>query len=124
VTVLIADGDFQRGKRLAAACEQVGLAASVSTHGAAALEIALANPPSVLIAQFGLPLIDGAQLGGILQANPRTRSVGVIYLADNAIEAARKPIGGEIVGPLIDSEAVARRVKALVEERVRGEAES
>jgi hypothetical protein len=78
----------------------------------------------VLIAQFGLPLIDGAQLGGILQANPRTRGVGVIYLADNAIEAGRKLAGGEVVGPPVDSEAVARRVQALVEERTQGEAES
>ena len=124
MTVLIADGDFQRAKRLAAACEQLGLGASVVTHGAAALETALSNPPAVLIAQFGLPLIDGAQLGGILQANPRTRSVGVIYLADNAIEAERKPIGGEIIGPQIDSQAVARRVKALVEARIQGEAGS
>ena len=90
MTVLIADGDFQRGKRLAAACEQLGLGANVVTHGAAALEIALSKPPSVLIAQFSLPLIDGAQLGEILQANPRTRSVGVIYLADNTIDAERK----------------------------------
>jgi len=124
VTVLIADGDFQRGKRLVAACEQLGLGANVATHGAAALEIALSKPPSVLIAQFALPLIDGAQLGGILQANPRTRSVGVIYLADNAIEAERKLAGGEIVGPLVDSEAVARRVQALIEERIQGEAGS
>ena len=58
MTVLIADGDFQRGKRLAAACEQLGLGANVATHGAAALEIALSKPPSVLIAQLGLPLID------------------------------------------------------------------
>jgi CheY-like chemotaxis protein len=122
VTVLIADGDFQRGKRLAAACEQLGLAASVATHGAAALEIALSNPPAVLIAQLGLPLIDGAQLGGILQANPRTRSVSVIYLADNAIEAERKPVGGETVGPPVDAETVARRVQALVEARIQGKA--
>jgi CheY-like chemotaxis protein len=121
VTVLIADGDFQRGKRLAAACEQLGLGANVATHGAAALEIALLNPPSVLIAQFGLPLIDGAQLGEILQANPRTRAIGVIYLADDAIEAERRSVGGEIVGPPIDSEAVARRAQALVEERIQGE---
>jgi hypothetical protein len=124
VTVLIADGDFQRGKRLVAACEQLGLAANLATHGAAALEIALSKPPSVLIAQFALPLIDGAQLGGILQANPHTRSVGVIYLADNAIEAERKPAGGEIVGPPIDSETVARRIQALVEEQIQGEAGS
>ncbi len=124
MTVLIADGDFQRGKRLAAACEQLGLGANVVTHGAAALEIALSKPPSVLIAQFGLPLIDGAQLGEILQANPRTRTVGVIYLADNAIEAERKSVGGEIVGPPVDSEAVARRAQVLVEERIQGEAGS
>ncbi len=123
MTVLIADGDFQRGKRLVAACEQLGLGARVVTHGAAALEIALSEPPSVLVAQFGLPLIDGAQLGGILQANPRTRTVGVIYLADNAIEAARKEIGGEIVGPPVDPEAVARRVQALLEERVQDKGE-
>ncbi len=122
MTVLIADGDFQRGKRLATACEQLGLAANVTTHGAAALEIALSNPPAVLIAQFGLPLIDGAQLGGILQANPRTRSVGVIYLADNATEAERTAVGGEILGPQIDSDAVARRAQALVEARMQGKA--
>jgi len=120
LTVLIADGDFQRGKRLAAACEQLGLGASIAAHGAAALEIALSKPPTVLIAQFGLPLIDGAQLGGILQANPHTRTLGVIYLADNALEAERKDVGGEIVGPPIDAEAVARRVQAMIEERTRG----
>jgi hypothetical protein len=124
VTVLIADGDFQRGKRLAAACEKLGLDTNVAIHGAAALEIALSKPPSVLVTQFALPLIDGAQLGGILQANPHTRSVGVIYLADNANEAERKPVGGEIVGPPVDSEVVARRAQALVEERIQGEVES
>ena len=118
VVVLIADGDFQRGKRLVAACEQLGLGANVVTHGAAALENALSQPPSVLIAQFALPLIDGAQLAGILQANPRTRTMGVIYLADNASEAARGGVGGEIAGPPVDPAAVARRVQALLEERV------
>ena len=122
MTVVIADGDFQRGKRLAAACKQLGMDAKLATHGAAALEIALSERPAVLIAQLGLPLIDGAQLGGILQANPRTRSVGVIYLADNAIEADRRPVSGEIVGPTVDSEAVARRVQALVEARMHGKA--
>ena len=78
VAVLIADGDFQRGKRLAAACEQLGLGVNVATHGAAALEIALSKPPSVLIAQLALPLIDGAQPGGTLPANPRPRSLTVV----------------------------------------------
>jgi len=123
VTVLIADGDYQRGKRLVAACEQLGLGASLVTHGAAALEAALSKRPSVVVAQLGLPLIDGAQLGAILQANPRTRSVDMLYLADTANEAAREGIGGEIAGPPVHAEVVARRIQALLDERVSGNVE-
>ncbi len=122
MSVLIADGDFQRGKRVAAACEQLGLRAKFVPHGAAALESALLEPPLVLIAQFGLPLIDGAQLGGILRANPRTRTLGLVYLADNVIEASRKAVGGEIFGPVLDTDAIARCAKTLVEARSRGAA--
>ena len=86
---LIADADYQRGKRVAAACEDLGIETCVVTHGAAALERALADPPAVLVVQLGLPLIDGAQLGGILHANPRTNGVGVLYLADTTADAAR-----------------------------------
>jgi hypothetical protein len=123
VTVLIADGDFQRAKRLVAACEQLGLGAKLVTHGAAALEAALSKPPSVLVAQLGLPLIDGAQLGAILQANPRTRNVNMLYLADTAAEAAREGVGAEIVGPPVQSEGVARQVQAMLDERGQGEVE-
>ncbi|HXV36778.1 MAG TPA: DUF4388 domain-containing protein [Myxococcota bacterium] len=122
MSVLIADADFQRGKRIATACEQLGLRARLFTHGAAALEGALLEPPLLLIAQLALPLIDGAQLGGILRANPRTRTVGLVYLADNRADAAREVAGAEIFGPKVETDALAARARELVEARDRGTA--
>jgi hypothetical protein len=89
----------------------------VVTHGAAALEKALAEPPAVLVVQLGLPLIDGAQLGGILHANPRTGRVGVVYLADTAADAARSDLGENIIEPPADPDVVAQRVHSLLEDR-------
>jgi 2-phospho-L-lactate guanylyltransferase (CobY/MobA/RfbA family) len=115
--VLIADGDHQRGNRLAAICADLDLETRVATHGAAALEIALAEPPEVLVVQLGLPLIDGVQLGGILHANPRTNSVELIFLADAGAEAAQTGLDGEIIAPPADLDALARRVQTLIEKQ-------
>jgi len=122
--VLIADGDHQRGKRLAAVCAGLDLRAQIATHGASALEIALAEPPEVLVVQLGLPLIDGVQLGGILHANPRTNSVELIFLADTAAEAAQTELDGELVAPPVDLDALARRVQTLIEKQSQSEEES
>ena len=80
--VLIADGDAQRGRAIAEACGQRGLVCRVTTHGAAALEAALAEVPDALVCQLGLPLIDAARLAAILRANPRTERVRLVFLAD------------------------------------------
>ena len=44
--ILIADGDAERGRKIAAACTERGLVCRVTTHGAAALEVALGEPSS------------------------------------------------------------------------------
>jgi CheY-like chemotaxis protein len=122
-TVLIADGDLPRAKRLAASCRERGLETNLSSHGAAALETALAEPPAALVVQLALPLIDGTQLGEILRANPRTRDVGLLYLADTRAESARPGLAGPIIAPPADSDDVARQVQTLVEHwDARGEA--
>lgn len=112
--VLIADGDADRGRRIAASCADIGLPTQVVTHGAAALEAALANPPGVLIVQLELPLIDGRQLSGILLTNPRTRDVRPIYLADTAAEAEREFGKGEVVQPPAVPDEVARLAQGLL----------
>ena len=80
--VLIADSDVERAERLAAACTERGIDVQVATHGARALEIALAELPVALVTQLDLPLIEGARLAEILRANPRTESTGILFIAD------------------------------------------
>jgi hypothetical protein len=115
-TVLIADGDGERGQRVAEACGERGITCSVTTHGAAALEAALADVPVALVAQFDLPLIDGPQLAAILRANPRTRAVGVIFVSDRSIEAERTDVGGAVIPPPTDPDKVAACVQAILDE--------
>ena len=120
--VLIADGDHERGKLLAAACAANGIACRVTTHGAGALEAALAELPVVLVAQLDLPLIDAPQLAAILEANPRTQGIERVFLADRLSEARRTDIGGHLIPPAADAEEVAGIVQSLLAQReVRGE---
>lgn len=112
--VLIADGDGERGRRIAAACADLGLPAQVVTHGAAALESALAKPPGALVVQVELPLIDGEQLSGILRTNPRTRDVAAIFLADTSAQAERSYRGGRVVAPPANADDVARIALGLL----------
>lgn len=115
--VLIADGDHERARRVAAACEELGLRTRLTMHGAAALEASLADVPAALVVQLGLPLIDGAQLGGILRTNPRTKSIGLLYVADTMAQAARSGLAGQVVAPPVDPHDVARLVHEFVQER-------
>jgi CheY-like chemotaxis protein len=115
--VLIADSDRMRGKAIAEACAERGVRCDLVVHGAEALEAALVDRPSALIAQLGLPLIDGPRLGSILRSNPHTEDVVVLYLADHAADEKRVDLDGEILLPPVDPERVARRVQVLLMQR-------
>lgn len=113
--VLIADADGDRGQRIASACSELGLVVRVVTHGAAALETALAEPPAVMIVQLGLPLIAGEQLGEILLANPRTGEVALVFLADTTAQSAVQGLNGQVFPPRSPATEVARLAQRLVE---------
>ena len=98
VGVLIADGDADRGRKIAVACRSLGIEVRVASHGAAALEIALADKPTAMVAQVALPLIDGTRLAEILHNNPHTR--------------AMRMLPGRA-----DPETIARFIQALLRER-------
>ena len=118
--VLIADGDVERGKRIAEAFAARDIDASVATHGAAALEVALAEVPGVVVCQVSLPLIDGAQLGAILRANPRTERVGLVLVCDRAAEVqAARPEDSRLVEPPADPVEVVRVCETLLDEIAR-----
>ena len=118
--VLIADGDGERGKAIADACAARGIACSLTTHGAAALEAALSHNPIALVCQLGLPLIDGAKLADILQANPRTHGMALLFLGDRPGDESRSDVAGRVLAAPVDPEQVASSLQSLLEERQPG----
>ena len=60
-----------------------------AADGAAALGLALANPPELVISDVMMPGIDGFELMRALRADLRTRAVPIILLSARAGEAAR-----------------------------------
>jgi DNA-binding response OmpR family regulator len=95
--VLIADGNTARGRRLAEACRRAGIAAGLASHGAAALEMALAKRPSLVVAEVDLPFVEGCKLAEIMRANPRTREAQFLYLGDEESLRARVRVGDWIL---------------------------
>ena len=117
VQVLIADGDEKRAQRIAEACRAGGLTCQVTSHGAAALEAALAELPVVLVAQLDLPLIDGPKLAAILRANPRTQPTRLLFVSERAEAAARRDLPGRLIAAPVDADEVASAVRGLLADR-------
>lgn len=113
-SILIADGDGERGRRIAEACAARGLACQLAAHGGSALELALDEVPRMLVSQVDLPLIDGPRLASILRTNPRTRSLHVLYLADRAEQADRPDLADRVLPAPVDPEVVAGCVQATL----------
>lgn len=112
--VLVADGDVDRGKGIAEACARRGLATRFAAHGAEALEIALAEPPDVVVAAVGVPLIDAPRLAGILRANPRTQAVRFVLVGGGPAEAlGHAAIDARVAAP-VEPEAVVQRIALLL----------
>jgi CheY-like chemotaxis protein len=111
---LVADGDLDRGKGIAEACATRGLVTRFAAHGAEALEAALAEPPDVVVAALGLPLIDAPQLAGILRANPHTQGVRFLVVGGAPGEPlAHAAIDAHVAAP-VDPEVVLRRIETLL----------
>ncbi len=96
-SVIVADGNTGRGSRIVDECSIAGLACKLASHGAAALEIALATQPAVVVAQLDLPLVDAVKLAEILRANPRTRSTRFVFLGSDEGLGARGAVGDQLL---------------------------
>jgi CheY-like chemotaxis protein len=116
ILVLIADGDADRARAVAKACRALGIDVRMATHGASALEIALAHKPAAMVVQAALPLIDGPRLAQILQTNPHTCAMRMLFISDVGIEAGDSPLGKMIPGEA-DPETIARFIEALLRDK-------
>lgn len=96
-SIVVADGNTGRGSRIVDECSIAGLPCKLAPHGAAALEIALATQPAVVVAQLDLPLVDAVKLAEILRANPRTRSTRFVFLGPGESLGARGAVGDQLL---------------------------
>jgi CheY-like chemotaxis protein len=117
IGVLIADANADRARQVATACRSLGIEVRMASHGAAALEIALADKPVAMVAQAALPLIDGTRLAQILHTNPHTRAMRMLFIDDGDREEAAKSTLGRVIPGRADPDTIARFIEALLRER-------
>jgi CheY-like chemotaxis protein len=112
--VLIADSDVERAERLGSVCLEQGIDVVHATHGAQALELALAEVPAAMVVQVDLPLIDGERLSAILRANPRTEHLRILLIADDQVETPVDESIGRVVPGHADPETIAHFLLTLL----------
>jgi DNA-binding response OmpR family regulator len=110
--VLVVDDNLSLAENLAEVLVLGGDAAVVATSAGAALVEAVARPPDVVVTDFRLPDMSGAQLVSRLRAAGVQAQAIVIsaHTDDETITAARdagatfvaKPVAAEALGRLID----------------------
>lgn len=117
--VLIADNHRERALQIADACRAHGLAPRTVGHGTRALEVALQEPPAVLVAPFELPLIDASKLASILRANPKTAQVRFVFLDDGEGQGPRSDYLDEVVSLPCEPNELALLIEGIVNRQAR-----
>lgn len=118
-SILIADGQFDRGERILRALEASGRRCRLAPHGAAALEIALSESFRLIVVHVDLPLVDAAKLAEILRANPRTRNAQFVVLGSDGRRASWAGVGDEWLAAKASVEEVVEAVHRLLERQAR-----
>lgn len=117
--ILIADGDGARGERIARTLEAGGRRCRTAVTGVSALEIALSEPPRLIVVQAELPLVEASKLAEILRANPRTRAVQLLVLGRDGRRAAWAGIGEEWLDAKTAVDEIVAAVGRLLERQAR-----
>jgi CheY-like chemotaxis protein len=111
--ILIADERADRAVEISKACELRGLRTRCAVHGPAALELALAEVPDLVVATDQLPMIEAGRLAEIVRSNPRTQGVPFLFLGVNPREEEASPFDEKLPHGA-DAEDVALRVEAML----------
>jgi CheY-like chemotaxis protein len=89
-TVLIVDDEFGGSDVLAAALEDEGYRVFTAANGRRALERLAENKPDLVISDFMMPLMNGAQLGLAMRADPSYQDIPMIMISAVAEESVRE----------------------------------
>ena len=78
--ILVADDDPAIRASLGVALAAFGYSAVLANDGAAALRAARADPPDLILLDYMMPRMDGLAVLAALQADPRLRTIPVVFL--------------------------------------------
>jgi CheY-like chemotaxis protein len=79
-TILVADDESHILNVVSLKLRNAGFRVVTATDGQEALEMATADPPSLLITDYHMPRLSGVELCRRLKQDPRTRSIPTIML--------------------------------------------
>ena len=89
-TVLVVDDEFGTVEVLLAALEDAGYRVLTAANGRRALERLAENRPDLVVSDFMMPLMDGAELVRTMHSNPNYRDIPVIMMSAAPETALRR----------------------------------
>lgn len=85
-TILLALKDSEELKSVSSEIKDKGYGLVTAQDGARVMELCLKNPPSLIIVDLELPVINGEKLFHILINNPNTSNIPFLFLSDRDAE--------------------------------------
>ena len=112
-TVLVVDDNQDLAENIAEILGMRGFAAAIATSAEEALPRALADNPDLLVTDFRLPGMSGAELVRTLRERLRTlRAVVMSAYTDDSTVAAARSAGAEFIPKPVDLGALSRFLSA------------
>jgi two-component system cell cycle response regulator DivK len=89
MTILLVEDNEMNRDMLLRRLQRRGLDVEVAVDGEQAIEMALSTPPSLILLDMSLPVIDGWEVARRLKANSSTMSIPIIALTAHALSGDR-----------------------------------
>jgi CheY-like chemotaxis protein len=93
-TILVVDDEFDLADVLAATLQEAGYRVLTAANGRGGLERLAENELDLVISDFMMPLMDGAQMAHAMRANPAHQDIPIIMMSAAAEAAVRKRFDG------------------------------
>ncbi len=111
--VLIADAKDARARAIGKLCTNQGVQTFFASDGPTALQLALAELPTMVILALQLPLIDGAKLAEILRTNPRTQNTRFLFVSERSLGGRQVEFYDEVICEPIDLVTLGQRIEEI-----------
>lgn len=122
-TILVVDDDYSIRSFLRIALERVGYCVLEARHGKEALEIAQNNPPSLVISDVLMPIMDGYELCVHLKSNAQLHTVPFIFYTGTYLDEEDEKLGrsfgaNDFITRPIALDELLRRIEEAIAKRI------